>query len=70
MFLQVAGMGVSLCVRLGVSLVRLGVSRVWLGGEEGEGKRRTGSISAGAQGRVKGAAREGGWRAGIRDSGG
>lgn len=63
MFLQVAGMGVSLCVRLGVSLVRLG-------GEEGEGKRRTGSISAGAQGRVKGAAREGGWRAGIRDSGG
>lgn len=63
MFLQVAGMGVSLCMRLGVSLV-------WLGGEEGEGKRRTRSISAGAQGRVKGAAREGGWRAGIRDSGG
>lgn len=55
MFLQVAGMGVSL---------------VWLGGEEGEGKRRTRSISDGAQGRVKGAAREGGWRAGIRDSGG
>lgn len=63
MFLQVAGMGVSLCMRLGVSLVRLG-------GEEGEGKRRTRSISDGAQGRVKGAAREGGWRAGIRDSGG
>lgn len=63
MFRQVAGMGVSLCMRLGVSLVRLG-------GEEGEGKRRTRSISDGAQGRVKGAAREGGWRAGIRDSGG
>lgn len=56
MFLQVAGLGVSLFVRLG--------------GEEGEGKRRTRSISGGAQGRVKGAAREGGWRAGIRDSGG
>lgn len=63
MFLQVAGMGVSLCMRLGVSLVRLR-------GEEGEGKRRTRSISDGAQGRVKGAVREGGWRAGIRDSGG
>lgn len=62
-------MGVS-PVWLGVSLVWLGVSLVRLGGEEGEGKRRTRSISAGAQGRVKGAAREGGWRAGIRDSGG